>query len=184
MYLRTSSMLLPLYILYLLGMTSVTAQPVNCDQSAIPTSAWATLHRQFPDSHIVTVQNLDQDERTEWETRKSKTCPGVLHGIFSSGVEGYVVSLTSKAGEFRSKDTLVFLRKTANGYLIHVLSPTVEVTAHTYVLSMAPPGTYDPVESSVKTRIRWPMVIYEGRGAGSTGCFYAGGRWHSLDLSE
>lgn len=172
------------FCLCLLGLRDLYGQSSNCDEKHLPAEARNLLNDKFPGSHIVTMNDLDGDEKKAWVARNANECPGIVHGAFGPSTQGYAVLLTRKTGEFQAIETLVFLQQHSGKHSVHVLSPSSNVTAHTSVLSIGPPGKYYPVESGRAVKTQWPMVIYEAIGAGTTGYLYSGKKWHSIALSE
>lgn len=160
------------------------AQPLGCNEQSLPPSARALITTNFPNFHVVTISDLDSDERSEWRGSESTQCPGLLKGEFGRGFYGYAVSLKHESSNFQSIAALVFLQNEHGRYSLHVLSPSSDVTGHTLVISIGPPGKYHPVESKRVMQTHWPMIIYEAIGAGATGYYYAGQAWHSILLSE
>lgn len=163
----------------------VRAIATPCEKTVLPDEAKAVLRIQFPEWQIVTLADLDGDERKAWSSAHPELCPGIAAGKFDPVHENaYAVSLFRPLGKYRNREALVLLTKEAGKYTIKTLSPDSDVTAHIYVVWQQPPGAYEDAETGKRVRAAWPIITYEAIEAGATAYYWHGTGFRTFLLSQ
>jgi hypothetical protein len=161
------------------------ANAVPCENVTLPDEANAVLKARFPGLQIVTLADLDQDERQAWSTAHPGMCPGIASGKFDPAHKiTYAVSLFRPLGNYRYREALVLLTQEEGKYFASILSPESEVTAHVYVVWQQSAGAFKDAETGKRVRAVWPIITYEAIEAGATAYYWQGSEFKSFVLSQ
>lgn len=161
------------------------ANAVPCEKVTLPDEANAVLRAKFPGLQIVTLADLDQDERQAWSSAHPGICPGIAPGRFDPvHKNAYAISLFRPLGNYRYREALILLTQEEGKYSVSILSPESEVTAHVYVVWQQRPGAFKDAETGKRIRTVWPIITYEAIEAGATAYYWQGAEFKSFVLSQ
>jgi hypothetical protein len=153
------------------------------DSCQLSPAVQRAIQKEFPTWNVVTIDNLNPDDRALWLQEHSNECPGFAVGNFDGrGSPSYAVTLLRHQGE-KLWQMLLVVRSENEGYRLHVLSKAQE-TAHVSVVEKLPPGNYSSIDQSARIRARFPVIQYEAIEAGAIIYYWRNGRYNSLATSE
>lgn len=163
----------------------VQAEPNQCAEQILPKDGRAAIAKAYPNYRVVSLSDLDEDERAMWSNDHRNACPGVTAGRFDSRHDTtYAVSIFKGLGNYHYREALILREQAEGNYSLRVLYPASDLAAHIYVVWQQPPGVYRNPATKQKTKAAWPVITYEAIGADAMGFYWHGIEYKSIILSE
>lgn len=166
-----------------LGKLACGADTNGSEACALPRIAQDMLMTKLPDWAIVSRTDLSEHDRTLWDAKHSRQCPGIAVGdYFGSGNPSHAVTLTNRH-QTKIFQTLVVLRPHNDSYELIELSKPQEATRVLVVFKLKP-GVFEDVETGEKVTSRSDAVGYEDIAAGMLVYAWHGGKFKEAQVSE
>ena len=135
----------------------VTAASLN-DQCAYPPDLRGQLSKKYPNTHLVTVADLDEYDRKLFRKDHKNQCPGLVKvDFYGDGKPTYALVLIAGENPKRRAE-LIVARQLAEGWEIRSL----DVTDGTPVVWREHPGKYEGMSEPNTIRAKNPVIIFCG----------------------
>jgi hypothetical protein len=143
------------------------------------------LQARFAGWHIVTVNDLREDDQDLWEQSHAGECPGLAAGRYEpTPTENFAVALVRKRGHRLEELLAVFTEHVDGQYHGQVLSPPGPTTAASVVYEV-PPGTYYAfADDSRSIYSAQDAIALETIEAGIVVYYWKAGRYHLIQTSD
>src|SRR6267154_1690472 len=157
---RLKSMLMYAAGFYLFVLIPAVTAASSNDRCALPPDLRDEISKNHPDSHIVTLADLDAYDRKLFHKDHGTRCPGLVKvDFYGDGKPTWALVLISGDNPKR-KAELIVARQTADRWEIRSL----ETTDGTPVVWSEGPGKYDGFD--LKTiRAKYPVILFCGYGS-------------------
>jgi len=175
-------------LLRLLALTLVSLAAVAAQCASVAAASTSTCERlldketteriraEFPESHIVTVGDLREDDKRLWTRRKGNACPGVAVGHFEPGPANQRAVLLRSKGK---KLTLILL--TPGKPTRRLFEGEFDVVP---VIYRRPPGSLRNAETrEVEVWTRNDILVVEVPEAGSSAYYFENEDLKTMALS-
>jgi hypothetical protein len=157
-----------------------------CTEAAVPTPVREVLRSKFALWRPKQVSDIDEDNRQFWlKGPNAKACPGIAVGHFESSVSlSYALLLVPKSDPNGGHKLVVFSKEQANDtYAWKLLDHAEGETYSGLVISKAEPGKYEDLDGK-PVHIRLDALYVEWMEKGAQLYYWAGGRYHKLEVSD
>lgn len=137
----TSQVLLALLLGVSVAEGSIPKSGVDhCSLNRLPTAFQSRIARLLPGWRLVSLRDLDHDDRAEWLERHPTGCPGLIKGHFGPGrSSGWVLAMIRQRGR-RLEETVLYIRQEDGKIRVTFMSGPTRATLT--VISKVPPGRY------------------------------------------
>ena len=176
--------------LLLSGLCVASRAADPCDLSVLPQELRTKLTKEYPDWQPERLENLDEEDRGLWIKAHPTDCPGIAVGHFESKAElSYALLLVSKPDRKLPGLRIVVFSRTGTSapFVSRLISKYDTGTFYegsAQVITTAPAGRYEQIDSSRKVRIGLEGIQYEVMEKGSILYYWRNGRYQQLTTSD
>lgn len=179
---RRKSVSISAVAFFLLGVAQVAtaAGPAN-DVCAVPNDLQAAVEARYPGTKIVSLSDLNEDDRTLFQKTHADSCPGLVKlDFYGDGKSTFALALTTKS-ETTPKTQLVLAHRVAATWKLSILDKT---DGPVPVVWSQNPGDYEDVYGEKKIRATRPVIVFCGYSSWAVLYAWTGKEVKKVQLSD
>ena len=144
--------------LFLVACGHAVATGASPDGCQYPPGLRDEISRKYPGTRLITLEDLQDDDRGFFQKDHGTRCPGLVRvNFYGDGKPTWALVLTTGKSS-RQNAQLVVAHKVAKGWETRSL----EATTGAPVVWRQPPGIYDDVYGEKKIRAKYPVIVFCG----------------------
>jgi len=144
-----------LFLLASIQVAGAAPPPERCEY---PPGLRDEFSKKYPGTHLVSLADLQEDDRKFYQKDHGTRCPGLVRvNFYGDGKPTWALVLISGLG-LKQKAQLVVAHQVAEGWEMR----TLETTDGAPVVWRQGPGAYDDVYGEKKIRAKYPVIVFCG----------------------
>lgn len=168
------------FFLFSPAQVAMAAGPSN-DACDLPNDLQAVVEAKYPGTKIVSLSDLNEDDRTLFQKTHADSCPGLVKvDFYGDGKSTFALALTTKS-EASPKTQLVLAHRVEATWKVSILDKT---DGPVPVVWSQEPGEYKDVYGGKKIRAARPVIVFCGYSSWAVLYAWTGKEVEKIQLSD